>query len=540
VPGDDHRNQIDGTVVGPVVQARDIGEVHIHPAAATVAPPRPGRPLHEATDPFAYEVHRAIQTDVTADLPALPAYVARDHDARLGEAVAQVLDGVSRIVVLVGGSSTGKTRACWEALAPLRSGQDWTLWHPIHPTRAEAALAELPRIEPRTVVWLNEIQFYLADPELGERVASGVRELLRDPHRGPVLVLGTVWPGHWATLTAPSADGAGDPNDQARKLLAGHDLPVPETFGAALDAAGDPRLRHAAERAEEGQVIQYLAGAPALVERYRNAPVAARALITAAMDARRLGHSAELPRDLLADAAEGYLTDAQLNLLDDDWLDGALSYATAPVRGVGGPLTRLRTRRGQPQPAQPRYRLADYLDQHGRAARRLTPSPPALWDALVDHGAPADRAKLAQAAYLRSLWHVAARFGGDAKALGTKYFNEYWIEVYATSYRSVQESIVSVAPSLSEQARASMVAKFRDRAEAGKEFEAWIVARMHQENGRVAEALDWYRRAAEEEDITALPSAVWMLRALGRTDESARLHQYGWEPDGSIAQPWGR
>ena len=99
--------------------------------------------------------------------------------------------------MLVGGSSTGKTRACWEALQLLRD-QDpgWRLWHPIDPSRPEAALRELPDIRPRTVVWLNEAQFYLdaAEAGLGERVAAGLRELLRDPARAPVLVLATLWP----------------------------------------------------------------------------------------------------------------------------------------------------------------------------------------------------------------------------------------------------------------------------------------------------------------------------------------------------------
>jgi hypothetical protein len=136
--------------------------------------------------------------------------------------------------VLVGGSSTGKTRACWEALALLR-GQDppWRLWHPIDPSRPDAALAELPGIGPRTVVWLNESQFYLDPAEaglgervaagLGERVAAGLRELLRDPGRAPVLVLATLWPQYWHDLTARSAGGA-DPHAQARELLAGHDI----------------------------------------------------------------------------------------------------------------------------------------------------------------------------------------------------------------------------------------------------------------------------------------------------------------------------
>ena len=187
--------------------------------------------------------------------------------------------------MLVGGSSTGKTRACWEALALLRD-QDppWRLWHPIDPSRPAAALRELPGIGPRTVVWLNEAQFYLdpAEAGLGEQVAAGLRELLRDPARGPVLVLATMWPRFWDTLTARPA-GGGDRHAQARDLLAGHDITVPAAFTPAqmsqLARAADVRLVLAARSAPDGEVIQFLAGAPELLARYRNAPPAAAALI---------------------------------------------------------------------------------------------------------------------------------------------------------------------------------------------------------------------------------------------------------------------
>ena len=39
----------------------------------------------------------------------------------------------------------------------------WRLWHPFDPTRAEAAQEDLHRVEPHTVVWLNEAQHYLGD-----------------------------------------------------------------------------------------------------------------------------------------------------------------------------------------------------------------------------------------------------------------------------------------------------------------------------------------------------------------------------------------
>jgi hypothetical protein len=259
-----------------------------------------GRPLEEITDPFELEVHRPVQPeDAPPTLPLLPPYVSREHDQVLGQVVRAAAGGRGGIVVLVGGSSVGKTRACWEALALLRD-QDpaWRLWHPIDPSCPDAALRELAGIGPRTVVWLNEAQFYLdAEAGLGERVAAGLRELLRDPARAPVLVLATVWPGLWNTLTARPAAGE-DRHAQARELLAGHDITVPAAFTPAqmsqLTRAADMRMVLAARSARDGEVIQFLAGAPELLARYRNAPPAAAALIRAAMDARRLGMGAGL------------------------------------------------------------------------------------------------------------------------------------------------------------------------------------------------------------------------------------------------------
>src|SRR5439155_15932645 len=101
-------------------------------------------------------VHRPLRLDgQQQELPSLPAYVPREHDQALAGAVQVAADGRSGIAVLVGGSSTGKTRACWEALELLRGqAEPWRLWHPIDPGRPEAALRELSAVGPRTVVWL--------------------------------------------------------------------------------------------------------------------------------------------------------------------------------------------------------------------------------------------------------------------------------------------------------------------------------------------------------------------------------------------------
>ena len=397
-----------------------------------------GRPLEEVTDPFDLEVHRPVQPEgAPPGLPLLPPYLPREHDQVLGQVVRAAVGGRSGIAVLVGGSSTGKTRACWEALAPLRDRDPpWRLWHPIDPSRPDAALADLPGIGPRTVVWLNEAQLYLdpADAGLGERVAAGLRELLRDVGRAPVLVLATVWPGFWHTLTARPPENVPDPHEQARELLAGHDIAVPAAFTPAqmsqLARAADARMVLAARSAPDGAVIQFLAGAPELLARYRHAPPAAKALISAAMDARRLGMGPDLPQAFLEAAAPGYLTDAEWDVLGEDWLDQALAYTAVPCKGARGPLTRIRprllsgARHHWDQPASlvtaagRLYRLADYLDQHGRAHRASQIPSAEFWSAAAAHAAPADQAALGDAAHFRGLYRAAAQLHKNAAISG--------------------------------------------------------------------------------------------------------------------------
>ena len=401
-----------------------------------------GRPLEEMTDPFVLEMHRPVQLDdAPPGLPVLPPYVPREHDEVLGQVVRAAADGRSGIAVLVGGSSTGKTRACWEALQLLRNQDSpWRLWHPIDPSRPDAALRELAAVGPRTVVWLNEAQFYLAVAEggLGERVAAGLRELLRDPARRPVLVLATLWPEYWHGLTTrPAGD---DPHSQARELLVGHDITVPDKFTPAqlqqLAQARDARLTQAAVAAQDGQVIQFLAGAPELLARYRNAPPAAKALIHAAMDARRLGTGVGLPQAFLEAAAPGYLTGDQWDALGEDWLEQALAYTAVPCKGARGPLTCIRPRPARSSttgsgardsgeqiadgpastPDGPLYRLADYLDQHGRTERNGQFPPAGFWAAAADHAFPADQAALGNAAHARGLYRDAAQLHKNAAA----------------------------------------------------------------------------------------------------------------------------
>src|SRR5262249_51158504 len=471
--------------------------------------------------------------DAPPGLPVLPPYVPRDHDQVLGQVVrAAAAEGRSGIAVLVGGSSTGKTRACWEALALLRD-QDlpWRLWHPIDPARPDAALAGLRGIGAGTVVWLNETQLYLdpAEAGLGEKVAAGLRELLRDPGRRPVLVLATVWPEFWDALTARPAGGE-DRHAQARGLLAGHDITgpvaVPPAQMGQLAGAADVRMVLAAWSAPDGAVIQFLAGAPELLARYLNAPSAAGALIDAAMDARRLGMGAGLPQAFLEAAAPGYLTDAEWDAPGEDWLEQALGYTAVPCKGARGRLTRIRPRpashnargrgaqSGSMAAAGPLYRLADYLDQHGRAHRASQIPPAAFWSAAAAHAAPGDQAALGAAADNRGLYLDAAQLNKNAAATGNpravKYLSSDLPACLSADPRPRHWAAAHAHAAAARRAGAPRLLDSLQRAGAHEQVTALAArAAAHvslDDPFGVAVLLDSLREAGADEQVTALAS----------------------------------
>ncbi|MEE1943289.1 hypothetical protein V1L54_28450, partial [Streptomyces sp. TRM 70361] len=500
-------------------------------------------------------IHSALDTGGARDrLGILPGYIPRDHDARLKAVVDAAAAGRSQIAVLVGGSSTGKTRALWEAVCELPDG--WRLWHPLSPTRPDAALAELPDIAPKTVVWLNEAQHYLEADPLGEHVAAGLRELLRDATRGPVLVLATLWPGHWDRLTTRTSS---DRHAHARDLLDGHKIDVPDAFtavdlAALADTRGaDPRLAETAERAQDGQVTQYLAGVPVLMARYDAARGITRALIHAAMDARRLGAGPHLPLAWLADAAPGYLTDTEWNkwnITGDDWLAQTLDYVTQDCNGILGILTPVKTTiprnqrptsatgRAAGQPAReaqgPHYQLADYLDQYGRRHRADQIPPIDFWTAAAAHAHPRDLTALGDAAWDRGLYRDAAQLHKHATAHGNPHaataLVDHFRALHPTDPRPAQWAATHTALD-----NPGAVARLLDalRKAGAKEQVAALLAHdpaAHaplDDPGAVAWLLDALREAGAKEQVAALaeraaahaplddPGAVaWLLDAL--------------------------
>ena len=300
---------------------------------------RPARPtgavrVSEA-DPRRLGVHAAISVPGVPD-EALPEYVLRDADAadfgiRVRVAAASERGG---FVLLVGGSSVGKTRCAVEAVRALLP--DWWLVHPAGPAEI-SALAAAPA--PRTVVWLDELQRYLD----GEHGLTGavVRALLNAPH--PAVIIGTIWPDQYAAYTTVPAPGGADPHAREREVLdlaavvrIDPEFSPAEQGRARAAAAHDARLRVALEAAGYG-LTQTLAAAPQLVARWEDAQTAAPyawAVLTAALDAARLGARGPLSAGLLSAAAPGYLTSQQQAEAPKKWFKMAwaspLPSRTAP------------------------------------------------------------------------------------------------------------------------------------------------------------------------------------------------------------------
>ena len=137
-------------------------------------------------------VHAAISVPGVPD-EVLPEYVPRDTDAAGSGVRAKLAAAAERggFVLLVGGSSVGKTRCAAEAVRALLP--DWWLVHPGGPAEVAALAAAPPE---RTVVWLDELQRYLDGK--GGMADGTVRALLGAS--GPVVIIGTLWPDRYAHL----------------------------------------------------------------------------------------------------------------------------------------------------------------------------------------------------------------------------------------------------------------------------------------------------------------------------------------------------
>ena len=247
-----------------------------------------------------------------------------------------------------------------------------------------------------------------------------------------------------------------------------------------------------------------------------------------------------LPQAFLEAAAPGYLTDTEWDALGEDWLEQALAYVAVPCKGVRGPLTRIRPRPARSRAADPGsrdsaelagaqvgvagmpvYRLADYLDQHGRQHRKGQFPPADFWAAAAGHAFPHDQAALGDAAHDRGLYRDAAQLHKNAAARGN-YHAVFYLSSPPRYFRADDrpprwaaahvalddpEAVARLLGSLRAAGANEQAAALAERAsELGRWDEAAAASR---------EAADTRRRLAEASPEAYLPELAMSLNSLG-------------------------
>ncbi|MFF9066545.1 hypothetical protein ACF09E_14445 [Streptomyces sp. NPDC014891] len=442
-------------------------------------------------DPERLGVHPALGSDEIADLP-LTEYLPRPHDQTLRQILARTASRAgASFILLVGSSASGKTRALYEAVTVALP--DWPLMRPADAEEL-CAWAEASLVGPRTVLWLDEAQRYL-DGAQGERAAKELGRLL--DRIAPLAVVGTVWPDHLRRLT----EGRGDEAPHVRALLTGRHprIMVPDTLSAAAPAvaaaaARDPRMAAAVRAAGTGnRVLQHLTGGPELVRRWDMGPglwftASEHAVLTAAVEARRLGHAGAVPALLLREAATRFMDPTARAAAGKEWFPAAISALTTTT---GGPVPLIAERYATDVGDPDSYRPDDYLEQHIRRIRAHLVPPAAFWSDAVSARTADDLYALAAAAEQRRRYACAAELYEKAVERG---------HGRARASLAVLLETTDGRTAAEEKAAADPV--------------AWAALAVSRESdGDVGAAFDAYRRAADSGD-------VWAWSAMARIREA--------------------
>ena len=295
-----------------------------------------------------------------------------------------------------------------------------------------------------------------------------------------------------------------------------------EQSRAHAAAARDPRVAVALETAGYG-LTQTLAAAPQLVARWEDAKVASPygwAVLTAALDAARLGARAPLSIELLHAAAPGYCTSQQQAEAPEDWFEQAIAYVTGKLHGAAAALSPVAASMGQVAG----YIAADYLIQQATRQRRYARVPASAWDAILSYTRdPADAARLAESAESRLLYRYAIQLYRHAPA-------DHWganrrladllakrgdldgaiqiMRAWSDDRWWGEEAAGRLAELLAERGDLN---RLRARADAGNWEAAWRLARLLSERGDLDELrarADTGERPSAEQLAGCWPSAV--------------------------------
>jgi tetratricopeptide (TPR) repeat protein len=364
--------------------------------------------VRDITDPVLLGVHKAASAAVPAGGGGqragehVPAYVPRDADSGLRERMA-----AGGFVLLVGDSAAGKSRAAFEAMAATLPGHLL-----VCPSGRDAAAVAVTRAAQarQSVLWLDDLERYLGT---GGLTAAQIGRLIAGTE-GHRVVIATLRAAEQARITAdaPSGDDAAvqalrdarQVLDLASTIRLARMFSVPE-LDRARARDWDPRVAEALARSADYGVAEYLSAGPELLRdwedaRHSSAGPSARgaALVAAAIDIRRAGHTSPIPRALLNAVHEHYLDDPEHARIPREPLPDAWAWATRQRRATTALLH---------PAAGDRIEVFDYLvDAVQRIAVAGNVAGPVV-RAAVDTGDPADTSPLGHTAYAQGRYALA-------------------------------------------------------------------------------------------------------------------------------------
>ncbi|TQL21169.1 tetratricopeptide repeat protein [Streptomyces sp. SLBN-134] len=431
----------------------------------------------------------------------LPPYVKRQIDDELRRRISRIAN-TGEVVLIVGDSTAGKTRAAFEALTECYAGD--RVFSPFDGPDLVTALPSLLETERTCVLWLDNLERYIGPDGLTPPVLG----LLR---RSRVPVISTMRAEQYRRFvpspTQFTSSREDERTDLGRRILEQiSPLVLPRLWNheeiQRARQVEDTRIAGAVAFSTHYGIAEYLAAGPRLYQEWilswgPGANPRGAALVAAAVDCVRAGVTNSVTRDLLERMHEKYLARVGGAMLRPETIEEAFEWATCLRFGVTSLL--------MPAERSGRFRVFDYIADEFMRSNASQEIPHSSWREVLSF------AKEENSTYLVGL--AASRHGA------TEIAEEAWRE---SAHRGSGKALVRLGNLyLSTERETEAVEAWEKAAEAGEISAYSRLGAWHQERGDVEKAIDLFRKGAASDD-------VWSIYKLAEALEAAEEGERWW------------